>query len=320
MSKIVFGRKVRRQKKRFSDWISTHLELTRPITSEKELKEEAENFDIFVCGSDQIWRLPERGFYFLDFTPEHVRRVAYAPSFGNIGFDEPSKALIRSYLRRFDALTVRENDGAAFVSGLLDREVPTVLDPTLLWPSSYWRKHAAEPGGRVPKRFVLIFSIQDTIPCFRAAQKICKRLGLSPVIIDTARRLVWHPFLKNHFDAGPAEFLRLIDLADFVVTSSFHGTAFAVNYGKPFLTICRGGTENVNSRIHTLADTLGTRDRLICPGEGIPECVFQDLEPEVCFRLTEQQSRCHNILTQSLLFPNADQDVGNSGKSGVIGI
>ena len=103
MSKIVFGRKVRRQKKRFSDWISTHLELTRPITSEKELKEEAENFDIFVCGSDQIWRLPERGFYFLDFTPEHVRRVAYAPSFGNIGFDEPSKALIRSYLRRFDA-------------------------------------------------------------------------------------------------------------------------------------------------------------------------------------------------------------------------
>lgn len=297
---LVFARKIKSQSNRFTAWASTHLHQTEPITTLSQLKQVAEDFDTFVCGSDQIWRIPNRGYYFLDFTPDSARRIAYAPSFGNINFDNASKELIKEYLSRFDSISVRENDGAKFVSELLGYDVPSVLDPTLLWSADYWRNYAVDPGGSLPKRFVLLFSIQDTMPCFRAAKKISVRLGIPLVVVDTARRLIWHPFLNNYFDVGPAEFLRLVDLADFVVTSSFHGTAFAINFGKPFLTICRKESENVNSRITTLADKLNTSDRLISPDDEIPEPVFNDLDPEINIRLDEERICCRNILTKFL--------------------
>lgn len=298
---FVFTRTIKRQCKRFSDWTSTHLRCTDPIATYSKLKDEAKKFDIFVCGSDQIWRMPFRPFYFLEFTPDSASRVAYAPSFGNINFDVSSKELIKKNLLRFNFISVRENDGAKFVSELLGREIPSVLDPTLLWSADYWRGYTADPGGCLPKRFILVFSIQDTIACYRAARKISKRLGIPLVVVDAARRLMWHPFLKNYFDVGPSEFLQLVDLSDFIVTSSFHGTAFAVNFNKPFLTICREGNENVNSRIMTLADKMRVFDRLISPGDGVPESVFNELDSEINNRLVNQRRYCRDILTKSLL-------------------
>ena len=114
------------------------------------------------------------------------------------------------------------------------------------------------------------------------------------------RLLIWHPFLNNLFDAGPAEFLRLVELADFVVTSSFHGMAFSVNYGKPFLSIRRRQAQNVNSRIQSLADILGVEGRVIYPDEALPRTVFDELDQSVFHRLAEQRSRSWHQLAKSL--------------------
>ena len=302
VSSIFFHKRIRLQKSRFSEWRERRFDETKFIASETQLRKIGEDFNVFVCGSDQIWRSPQRGYYFLDFTPDSARRVAYAPSFGNVGFDDHEKEMIRNYLRRFDFLSVRENDGAAFVSQLLGQNIPAVIDPTLLWTSDFWRKYASDPLPKIPKHFVLLFSIQDTIPCFEIAQKVCAKLKLPLVVIDCALRLIWHPFLNNCFDTGPAEFLRLIELADFVVTSSFHGTAFAVIYGKRFLTICRKQIQNVNSRIYSLADILKTKDRVICPGDEIPETIFQEWDPSVTLRLADERRRSWDYLAESLKF------------------
>ena len=300
ISSAVFCKRINLLKCRFAEWMEDRLELTDLITSETQLKKVSEEFDIFVCGSDQIWRLPERGYYFLDFVPNHARRVAYAPSFGNINFNEGEKSKIRSHLTCFDFLSVRENDGAIFVSNLLNKTVPAVLDPTLLWSPEFWQKYAANSLTQIPKKFVLLFSIQDTIPSFKIALKVCAKLKLPLVVVDCARRLIWHPFLNNLFDAGPAEFLRLVELADFVVTSSFHGMAFSVNYGKPFLSIRRRQAQNVNSRIQSLADILGVEGRVIYPDEALPRTVFDELDQSVFHRLAEQRSRSWHQLAKSL--------------------
>lgn len=301
ISNIIFGKKIQKQYSRFKDWKFSYLKQTEPIGTVSQLQKESEKFDLFICGSDQIWRNPGQGYFFLDFTPDSARRVAYAPSFGNINFTDSSKKIIKTYLSRFSFISIRETDGAEFASNLLGRDIPQVLDPTLLWPSDYWKNYAADNVGKLPGKYLLVFSIQDTIACFKAAKRIGARLGIPLVVVDTARRLIWHPFLKNYFDVGPAEFLRLVDGADFIVTSSFHGTAFAVNYGKRFLTICRDGHQNVNSRITSLADILGIRDRLISPNGDIPASVFDELNPMTDALLREERERCRNILTESLL-------------------
>ena len=305
ISSCIFGRKIKKQYTRFNDWKLSHLKQTGPVRSVSQLQKEAERFDTFICGSDQIWRNPDQGYFFLDFTPDSACRVAYAPSFGNISFTDSSKKLIKSYLSRFSFISVRETDGAEFASNLLGRDIPQVLDPTLLWPSGYWKNFAADNIGKLPKKYLLVFSIQDTIACFKAAKRISARLGIPLVVIDTARRLIWHPFLKNYFNVGPAEFLTLVDRAEFIVTSSFHGTAFAVNFSKRFLTICRDGVQNVNSRITTLADILGIGDRLISPNDEIPTSVFDELDPMTDVLLKEERERCRNILTKSLFLPTS---------------
>lgn len=301
ISNFFFSQKINNLNARFNDWKSERLRCTEMIPTFSQLKEKADLYEIFVCGSDQIWRNPSLGYYFLDFVPDSASRIAYAPSFGNINFDEKSREAIKEYLNRFDFLSVRETDGAQFAANIVGRDIPQVLDPTLLWTAKFWRQFALDVGKKLPKKYLLVFSIQDTITCLKVAKTISSRLGIPLIFIDSARRLIWHPLLKNFFDVGPAEFLTLVDRADFIVTSSFHGTAFAVNFGKRFLTICRKGLENVNSRIVTLADILNMSDRLISPDEAIPRSVFDELCPETHVRLKRERERCQNILKKSLL-------------------
>ena len=301
VSSHLFSRKIKKLHTRFNDWRSKRLRCTEMIPTISRLKEESKLFDVFVCGSDQIWRNPSQGYYFLDFVSDSASRIAYAPSFGNIHFDDDAKELIKDYLNRFDFLSVRETDGARFASNLVGRNIPQVLDPTLLWSTEFWREFAKDVGEKLPKRYLLVFSIQDTIACLKAAKTIGSHLGIPLVFIDSARRLLWNPFLKNYFDVGPAEFLTLVDRAEFIVTSSFHGTAFAVNFGKRFLTICRKGAENVNSRIETLADMLNAQDRLISPNGVIPHSIFDEVRPETHVLLARERERCRNILKESLL-------------------
>ena len=76
--------------------------------------------------------------------------------------------------------------------------------------------------------------------------------------------------IKNLYNAGPSEFLGLFKNASFVLTSSFHGTVFSINYNKPFYSIARkGGT--VNSRLTSILDTLNLRSRLLFVGNTFPE-------------------------------------------------
>ena len=304
ISNFFFSQKIKNLHARFKEWKSKRLRCTAMIPTFSHLKEKAELYDIFVCGSDQIWRNPSLGYYFLDFVPDSASRIAYAPSLGNINFDEKSKETIKEYLNRFDFLSVRETDGAQFASNIAGRDVPQVLDPTLLWTMQFWREFAKDVGKKLPKKYLLVFSIQDTIACLRAAKTISSRLGISLIFIDSAQRLIWHPFLNNFFNIGPAEFLTLVDRAEFIVTSSFHGTAFAVNFGKRFLTICRKDLENVNSRIVTLADTLNMSDRLISPNEAIRNSVFEELRPETHILLKRERERCQNIIKEALLLAN----------------
>lgn len=271
---IWFGQRIRKCEAAFEQWATNHYHLTPAPGSEQELSELAQNFDGFVCGSDQLWRNPSRGFYYLAFAPEGKRKIAYAPSFGRIQYTSDEERVIKAHADSFHSLSARETDGAEFLARLTGHEVPSVLDPTLLHSTDFWRKQAVPSGRKLPDRFILVFTVQNTMPCYRVAVELGRRRGLPLVAVDTARRLVWNPSLTNAFDSGPGEFLNLLDRAEFVVTTSFHGTAFAVNYGKPFLTVCQGSARNVNSRMTSLAEKLGFQERLIFPGNSVPDLVL----------------------------------------------
>ena len=72
----------------------------------------------------------------------------------------------------------------------------------------------------------------------------------------------------THYVTHPGEFVYLIDYADFVVTDSFHGTAFSVNFGKNFLAFRRRekGMEDMFGRIDSLLSNVGITNHVYASG------------------------------------------------------
>lgn len=69
---------------------------------------------------------------------------------------------------------------------------------------------------------------------------------------------------------GPSEWVGLISDAEYVVTDSFHGTAFSINFNKPFTTLVNP-VSNMNSRVMSILEITRLKDRIIYD-DGKIEC------------------------------------------------
>ena len=102
-------------------------------------------FDYFVCGSDQIWHPRwSNSFLFLEFAPES-KRIAFSASFGVSLLPEEVKAEYKKRLSEMKAISVREETGASIVKELTGKNVPVLIDPTLMLDKDDWRKVSKKP-------------------------------------------------------------------------------------------------------------------------------------------------------------------------------
>ena len=70
--------------------------------------------------------------------------------------------------------------------------------------------------------------------------------------------------LVNVLEAGPEEFLSLVKYAEGVVTDSYHGTLFSINFHKPFWVYTEGTKEHeLGTRRGQLLQEVQFADRII---------------------------------------------------------
>ena len=62
---------------------------------------------------------------------------------------------------------------------------------------------------------------------------------------------------------GPEEWVSLFSGAEYVVTNSFHGTAFSINFNKKFFVEMQPEEIGVNSRLENILDKFGLNERII---------------------------------------------------------
>ncbi len=237
---------------------------TRPYATFDALVAAPPACDVYLTGSDQVWN-PRMGAtlrpYFLDFLPEDARRIAYAASFGVGTLAPPVAAQYRRWLARYEAVGCREASGVALMQRLCP-EVPAAqtLDPTLLLDAADWRTAAAPPPLDEP--YLLVYELVAA-PGLRAlAHRWAQALGVPIVRLCGHLADRPHPGAHTIRDAGPAEFLGLFANATAVLTTSFHGTAFALLFGKPFYSVIPRGMANAG-RQRSLLETVGLADRLL---------------------------------------------------------
>lgn len=251
---------------RFRDFINENIKLTKTCSA-SDLKEgKIGFFDCYVAGSDQIWNpacVNPNGIldpiYFLDFAPEGVRKISYASSMGAYIFSDQEKNKLKKYLQRFSAISVRERGAQLLLQEVLDREVDHVLDPTLLLSKDEWLKNLGLTSQRNNEKYILLYTVPKAPLIKKVVEFFSRKTGLKVVAIDQG--LSAGARVDEHIrDAGPLDFIRLFSAAEFVITDSFHGVCFSLNFGKPFVAVSPGKYAN---RIESLLSLVGLEDRLV---------------------------------------------------------
>lgn len=221
-------------------------------------------YDVCIIGSDQVWN-PRSNTnldpYFLTFAGDAIKRISYASSFGVSAIPADLKEHYAERLQGLHQISVREAPAVDLVRELSGRKALHVLDPTLLLSEREWINYLEEPALSEP--YILIYALSATDYIMRMASHLKKLTGYKIVRIakDASSRNV-HDNIHNVTDAGPSEYLGWFHRAAMIITDSFHGTAFSVNFNRPFFTIVPTHKTN-NSRQQSLLGLLHLQNRII---------------------------------------------------------
>lgn len=233
--------------------------------SREEMAELNDEFDAFICGSDQIWSIFEQnfdGFFYLDFA--NKKKISYATSIGTNIIPDSKALKISEWLRDFSAISVREEKTAEKLSQLLGKSVQWVVDPTFLHNRDFWTLFCG--NFKAPKgQYLLCYFLENKEWYYKYAISMAKYLHLKLVIIPS-RVEVTHRKGAFHYPVGPKEFVGLFRSASYVLTDSYHGSIFSLIFEKKFLYLKRFGDnhpENQNIRIESLFEYLGILNNIV---------------------------------------------------------
>lgn len=217
-------------------------------------------YDAFICGSDQIWAptcYDEN--YFLSFVKEDYKKIAYAPSLGLPVIENNFvKENMKNLISKFYHLSTREEQGTKIIKDLTGKKAEVVLDPTLLLTRYEWEEDIVDVKY---SNYILAYFLGENKKYYLESQRIAKLLNRELLIIPTnIKDLSKKECLLD--DLGPKEFLSLIDKADMILTDSFHGTIFSINFHKPLIVFKRFIDNNLsqNSRIYNILEKLSLKE------------------------------------------------------------
>lgn len=256
---------VKYRKNRFEEFHRQNSHFSRLYDSMDSLYSDAPLYDVYLTGSDQVWNPAASSSiepYFLTFAPKNKRKISYASSFGVDKIDLVLHNKYKTWLQAYDSIAVREDSGIELVKSLSEKKAEWVLDPTLLLNKAEWLL-VAKTYPNMPKHYVLIYQLIESKTLIPLAIRIGKEKNIP--IYQICKRAYGNTHIDGIFnipDAGPAEFLSLIANADFLITNSFHGTAFAINFSTPFFNIL--SAKKSNARMESLLGLVGLQERMIC--------------------------------------------------------
>ena len=234
----------------------------------KELTSNKPDADLYIAGSDQIWNsLYDNGrdaAYYCAFENNPQKCISYAASFGADHIHPDYVSFVQKELKNFKSISVRESSGKQIVESLgLNAEA--VLDPVFLLDREDWESLCT--NDRTGDYLLLYDFLQNDPQVKSLALRIAKERHLKIYSLNDLKACKYADVNINN--AGPIDFLEYIRGAKFVISTSFHATAFSVIYEKDFYTFPLIGHNN-SSRMRDILQLLNLQDRLIHEGKFMP--------------------------------------------------
>lgn len=280
-------------------FLASKARLTDEFTDWDAFRTTLPEYDLYLVGSDQVWNsthnhgIDEVFFY----GGINGNKKSFATSIGIESFPEKEHSRIKKLLNGFSLISVRESFGIDALASLGINDVSQVLDPTLLLSPNDWKKICSKRFIKT-EPFLLVYSVEAgrDLVVIEIAKKIAKERGLkvymiSPYIKFNSKIKVDKLFSLADIDT----FLSLFSQADYAVVSSFHGTAFAINFNCQFVTV---SPERFSTRVNSLLQLLHLEERYVKNSTEIPD---MDIDFNLVNKILENEREKGHIYLKKLI-------------------
>lgn len=293
---ILHVRENRESSKRCMKFKQENMNLTREYRSLEELNANVPQFDMYISGSDQVWN-PQIAYddaFFLTFVKEKNKKASYAASIGLKELPESIKAGFSEKVKDFNFVSVRENQGKKI---LADLDIASVVapDPTLILSRDDWEKIAFET---IREPYILCYFVSFPDGIENIVEQTKRKYKYKVVNLMCSEESASIGDIKVR-DAGPKEFLGLFKNAEFVITSSFHGTVFSMVFRKKFVSTLYYSS---SSRVVELLGRVGLKDRIVTPNDILDDDYFERkiYTEQVCGQLEKLREYGESTLKEIL--------------------
>lgn len=256
------GFPIQKSCKKLNLFRNKYLKCSSQSYSKESINNNPPEYDIFCTGSDQVWNPKHVGndtTFMLDFAPSNSPRIAFASSFATNTIPQDLEKSYSYYLSQYQSITVREQSGISLVKKLTGKDASVVCDPTLLLNAEEWNDIGENSSTHLKKGYILVYLLRymfDPRPhIYSIVENTRKSLGLPVYYFGGGLSEARQPHAKVLSGLGAEEFVSLIKNASFLITDSFHGTAFASIFNIPMLGIVKD-TNTGAGRIATLRQRI----------------------------------------------------------------
>ncbi len=266
-----------RKERRLSLFRKKWLKLTKPYLSQTDLmNEDWSKYDVLVCGSDQIWnpRFTNGDVSFLlSFANGDAKKVSIASSFAQEELPEEFVMPFRHYLNQFQAISVRESNGINIINQQLgiQKDVFLCPDPTLLLSKDEWLKELPSPNLKKKGKYILYYmwayAFEPRPYIYDVLNHFNEKIGGDVVAVEGFSKQEGVAKMINGDNLRVEEIIRAFSNADLVITSSFHGTAFALNFGIPLISIVPDNSGD--DRQSSLLKSVGAQSSIVRVGDDV---------------------------------------------------
>lgn len=247
---------------KFLKFIGEQLKISKDsYTNRYQIDKTPPLYDIYLTGSDQVWNPSYIGYdttFMCGFARNGKPRISYAASMAVPEIPVQFVGYYRTELSKYSSISVREKTTIGLLSKFTGKTISLVCDPTLLLTKDQWLNQLnISDCNKYFIVYVLDYTYNPYPQIFEIIENYHRQYGGKIIVLNgKINQYMKQNGVKVVNTASPIDFIRYFASASFVVTSSFHGTIFSLNFKVPFISVVDNRIGR-DSRVTDLLEMMG---------------------------------------------------------------
>lgn len=304
-------RYTKRKNNKFNQFYKDYFKLS-PVRYKNniEIHNNPPKYDIYITGSDQVWNIKHvkmDSSFLLSFAPDNAKKISYSSSFAQKELPMEFHEMYKKYLFRYNAISVREEAGCDIIQKIIKRNAIMCIDPTLLLNKEEWSEIAKTSNVQIGQSYILVYILDYAFNPYpfvtKLIRKIKKQYNNKKIVLlnFSNKQFVGKKNILNlHDSVGPNDFVNLFLNADLVITTSFHGIAFSLNFERPFYAIINNQKQG-DDRLMNILKIFKAEKRAI-----LKDSIINNLSIDMDYTNINKEIEKHRLSSNKFLFNNLE--------------